>query len=333
VSPEGGDVHPPAEAVREVVARALAEDLGPDGDLTAALVDADAEVTAVLVARAPGVLAGRRAATEAFAQVDPSVRLAWDADDGDGLVPGRPFGRVDGRLASVLTAERTALNLLGHLSGVASLTRRFVDAVAGTGTRVRDTRKTVPGLRLLEKAAVRAGGGVNHRLSLSDGILLKDNHLAGVGIAEAVARAHGRWPGRAVQVECDALAQVREAVAAGADAVLLDNMTPVQVADAVTEVGGRCPVEVSGGVTLDTVRAYAEAGAAFVAVGALTHSAPALDVALDLAVSPRKQSLLGELDRAPAPGEARDLRPEVSPGQQMGAPSAPGAAGRKKTKD
>ncbi|HET9731696.1 MAG TPA: carboxylating nicotinate-nucleotide diphosphorylase, partial [Acidimicrobiales bacterium] len=201
--------------------------------------------------------------------------------DGDRVGPGSVLARVAGPLAPVLTAERTALNLLGHLSGVATLTRRYADA-AGPGARVRDTRKTTPGLRALEKAAVRAGGGVNHRGSLSDGILVKDNHLAGLSIPDAVAAAHRRWPGVACQVECDTLEQLRTALDAGADLVLLDNMDPATVAAAVAVVGGRIPVEVSGRVTLDTVADYAAAGADLISVGALTHSAPVLDIGLDL---------------------------------------------------
>lgn len=274
-------IDPPLTAVRDVVARALAEDLGVYGDLTAGLVPPDAQVTAVLAARAVGVLAGRLCAAETFRTVDPSVEVEWRAADGDRLEPGQVVGRVSGRLASVLTAERTALNLLGHLSGVATLTRRFVDAAAGAA-RIRDTRKTTPGLRALEKAAVRAGGGVNHRGSLSDGILVKDNHLAGLSIAEAVAAAHARWPGVACQVECDTIDQLRTALDAGADLVLLDNMDPDSVAAAVSLVDGRVPVEVSGRVTLETVAAYAAAGANLISVGALTHSAPVLDIGLDL---------------------------------------------------
>jgi nicotinate-nucleotide pyrophosphorylase (carboxylating) len=272
---------PPLAAVREVVARALAEDLGPLGDLTAALVPTGATAVADLVPRAPGVLAGRLAATEAFAQVDASVAVRWHAEDGDTVVAGVAVGEVAGPLASVLTTERTALNLLSHLSGVATLTRRFVDA-AGGRARIRDTRKTTPGLRALEKAAVRAGGGVNHRGSLSDGVLVKDNHLAGLSVSEAVERSRRLWPGRAVQVECDTAEQVKEALVAGADLLLLDNMTPEQVAACVDAVGGRCLVEVSGGVTLGTVAAYAAAGADLVSVGAITHSAPVLDIGLDV---------------------------------------------------
>jgi nicotinate-nucleotide pyrophosphorylase (carboxylating) len=227
------------------------------------------------------VLAGRLAASETFATVDPAIEVQWSAADGDRVDSGRVLGQLNGPLASVLTAERTALNLLGHLSGVATLTRRFVDA-AGPATRIRDTRKTTPGLRALEKAAVRAGGGFNHRGSLSDGILLKDNHLAGVSIEAAVAEAKRRWPGLACQVECDTLDQVKVAVAAGADLVLVDNMDAAGVGAAVQLVGGRVPVEVSGRVTLDNVAGYAAAGADLIAVGALTHSAPVLDIGLDL---------------------------------------------------
>ncbi len=272
---------PPVAAVRDVVARALAEDLGVFGDLTAGLVPEAAMVAAGFVARGAGVLAGTLAATETFAAVDPGVTVRWDACDGERLAAGQVLGRVSGPLPSVLTAERTALNLLGHLSGVATLTRRFVDA-AGSTARIRDTRKTTPGLRALEKAAVRAGGGANHRASLSDGILIKDNHLAGVTISAAVAEAHRRWPGVSCEVECDTFEQVQTALDAGADLILVDNMTPQQVTSAISLVAGRVPVEVSGGVTLETVAAYASAGADLIAVGALTHSAPVLDIGLDL---------------------------------------------------
>jgi nicotinate-nucleotide pyrophosphorylase (carboxylating) len=274
-------VDPPVSAVREVVARALAEDLGVYGDLTASLVPSTAMVRANIVSRAPGVLAGRLAAHETFEAVDPSVAVKWDAIDGDCLESGQVVARVHGPLAPVLTAERTALNLLGHLSGIATLTRRYVEA-AGRGARIRDTRKTTPGLRALEKAAVRAGGGVNHRGSLSDGILVKDNHLAGLSISGAVAESHRRWPGVSCEVECDSLEQVKEALTAGADIILLDNMEPSEVAAASALVSGRVPIEVSGRVTLDTVAGYAAAGADLISVGALTHSAPVLDIGLDL---------------------------------------------------
>jgi nicotinate-nucleotide pyrophosphorylase (carboxylating) len=274
-------VDPPLSAVREVVARALAEDLGVFGDLTAGLVPPDARVEAAIRSRSEGVLAGRLAAAETFAAVDRSIRVEWLRADGDRLAADDEVARVSGPLASVLTSERTALNLLSHLSGVATLTRRFVDAAEGR-TAIRDTRKTTPGLRALEKAAVRAGGGVNHRGSLSDGILVKDNHLAGLTIDAAVSAAHARWPGVTCEVECDTLGQVKVALAAGADMVLLDNMDPAQVSEAVALVSGRIPVEVSGRVTLDTVAEYAAAGPDFISVGALTHSAPVLDLGLDL---------------------------------------------------
>ena len=274
------DLHPPISAVRDVVTRALAEDVLPLGDVTASLVPLGVHARALFTARAGGVLAGRLCAVEALAQVDPTLDGTWWFDDGDPIDAGDVIGLVEGTLRSILTAERTALNLLCHLSGVATLTRRFAEMAAPA--RIRDTRKTTPGLRALEKAAVRAGGGVNHRANLSDGILVKDNHLGGVSVVDAVRRAGERWPGRLVQVECDSIDQVRTALDAGAGMVLLDNMTPDEVAECVRFVGGRVPVEVSGGVTLDTVAAYAAAGADLVSVGALTHSAPVLDIGLDL---------------------------------------------------
>jgi len=275
----------PVHVVRALVATALAEDIGPLGDLTAALVPADARAAVDVVARAVGVLAGTACATEVFAQLDPSVQVQWLLDDGDALAAGTKVGEVSGPLRSVLTGERSALNFLCHLSGVASLTRRFVEA-AGPTARVWDTRKTLPGLRAVEKAAVRAGGGVNHRGTLSEFILVKDNHLAGLGITEAVRRAHARWPGRTVEVECDRAEQVQEAIAAGAAMVLLDNMTPELVRACVSLARTTAPpgflVEVSGGVTLDTVRDYADAGADLISASVITQSAPALDLAFDL---------------------------------------------------
>jgi nicotinate-nucleotide pyrophosphorylase (carboxylating) len=267
--------------VKEIVAAALAEDLGPLGDLTAALLPPKATGDAVIVPRNDGVLAGCAAAHEAFAQVDTRVAVAWTSSDGDRVRAGDAVARVVGPLGSILTAERTALNFLSHLSGIATLTRRYVDAAAGR-VAIRDTRKTTPGLRSLEKAAVRAGGGVNHRGNLSDGILVKDNHLAGVSIGMAVATARRLWPGRTVQVECDDLDQLEQALTAGADLVLLDNMSPAQVKECVELVNKRCLVEVSGGVTLGTVDDYAGTGADLIAIGALTHSAPIIDIGLDL---------------------------------------------------
>ena len=282
-------VHPPVTAVRTAVERALAEDLEPLGDLTAALLPPEAMASGSIVSRAPGVIAGSRCAIEAFAQVDPAIEMTWLLDDGSPVARGDVVARLRGPLASILTAERTALNFLGHLSGVATLTRAYVDAATTGGqTRIWDTRKTTPGLRALEKAAVRAGGGANHRGNLSEWVLLKDNHLVGMGIAEGVAAARARWPGRTVEVEVDRLDQLRQAITAGADLVLVDNMAPDAVALAVAERGdARSPLlEVSGGVTLATVAAYAATGADLISVGALTHSAPALDLGLDLDSGP-----------------------------------------------
>ena len=275
-------------AVAEAVGRALDEDLGPDGDLTAALVPERATAHFALRARQAGVLAGRAPATEAFRRVDPALALEWHAADGDELKPGDTVLEVTGPLRPILTAERTALNFLGRLSGVATLTARFVAAAheRNPAVQILDTRKTTPGLRALEKAAVRAGGGTNHRIGLSDAVLVKDNHLAGTSITDAVRRARTLWPGRLVEIECDDLAQVAEAAQAGADAVLLDNMDPRTVAEAVgvarLDAPGPILTEVSGGVTLDTVGDYAAAGPDRISVGALTHSATVLDLGLDL---------------------------------------------------
>lgn len=273
---------PPVGIVREVVALALREDLGLLGDLTSlAVIPEDAEGTARFVARTDGVLAGTAAATEVFRQLDSDVVVAWTAADGAELNPGLHFGSVSGPLRSLLGGERTALNLLQHCSGVATLTRRYVRSTHGRA-QIRDTRKTLPGLRALEKAAVRAGGGANHRECLSDAVLIKDNHLVHHDLTAAVRRARAHWPGRVVEVECDTLEQVREAIAVGPDLILLDNMTPDEVREARSIAGPDAALEVSGGVTVDTVAAYAEAGATYISVGAITHSAPALDIGLDL---------------------------------------------------
>ena len=278
---------PPRAAVVDAVTRAIAEDVLPLGDLTAGLIAADRRAAADVVSRASGVIAGRACAVEAFAQVDPRVAVTWVRPDGSAVAPGDVVATVEGPLRSILTAERTALNFLGHLSGIATLTRAYVDAVqaANPATRVLDTRKTTPGLRALEKAAVRAGGGHNHRGSLSEAVLVKDNHLGGATITEAVHRARALWPGRMVEVECDRLDQVDEAVAAGATVVMLDNMGPDLVAEAVSRVrsaGSDALIEVSGGVTLTAAPALAAAGADVLSAGALTHSAPVLDLGLDL---------------------------------------------------
>ena len=281
------DLEPASDAVREAVARALAEDLGPLGDITAALLPEEAYGSATFVARATGVLAGTACAWETYAQLDPSVEVDWRLRDGATLEQRAVIGRVAGPLRSILTGERTALNFLCHLSGVATLTRRFVDAVSERA-RIWDTRKTLPGLRALEKAAVRAGGGVNHRGSLSEMVLVKDNHLGALGVTEAVKRARAQWPGRGVEVECDRAEQVREAIDAGADLVMLDNMTPSAAAECVRLVraGARpeTPIEISGGVTLENVAEYAATGADLISSGAITQSAPALDIGLDIAI-------------------------------------------------
>ena len=271
--------------VQAAVQLALAEDLGPLGDLTSSLLP-PSDITAEIAARAAGRLAGRACATEVFRQVDPSVTVEWQAADGDLVSSGQTLAVVAGPRASVLAAERTALNFLSHLSGIATEVSRYAAASASAGSGsalIRDTRKTTPGLRILEKAAVRAGGGDNHRSGLSDWVMFKDNHLAGITIADGVAAARQRWPGRIVYVECDRIEQVDEALAAGADALLLDNMTPDEVRACVARAAGHgCLLEVSGGITLDTVAEYAATGVDFISVGRLTNSAPALDIALDL---------------------------------------------------
>jgi len=285
------DLYPPLAEVRRAVEVALSEDVGPLGDLTGSLLSASATTMAAFVARDEGVIAGMSCARVACQLVDENLALDVWLDDGTRVAGGDVVAGLSGSFRSVLLAERTALNFLCHLSGIATLTRKFVDAVESTNptTRVLDTRKTTPGLRALEKAAVRAGGGVNHRGSLSDAVLIKDNHLANLSIPEAVAAAAARWPGRMIEVECDTLDQVTMAVEAGATAVLCDNMSPDNVAAAVAIVHGhndaggrRVLVEASGGVTLDNVAAFAKAGADLISIGALTHSAPILDIGLDI---------------------------------------------------
>lgn len=301
--PGDGTVDPAAltAATWRVVAQALAEDLDVPVDATPtarraadattlATVPADLAGTATLVARADGTVAGTAAVAATFAAVGDDVELRLHVADGDRVEVGRTLGTVDGPLDAILVAERTALNLLTHLSGVATRTAAFADAVAGTGCVVRDTRKTTPGLRLLEKAAVVAGGGVNHRVGLADALLVKDNHVAAAGSVAAATRAALAAAGdRHVQVEVTSVAELAEAVAAGARDVLLDNFHPDGCAAAVAWVGdhvaaGGEPVllEASGTIRLDTARAYAETGVDRLAVGALTHSAPQLDIALDV---------------------------------------------------
>jgi nicotinate-nucleotide pyrophosphorylase (carboxylating) len=263
---------------------ALEEDAAFHDVSTLATVMSDRHVRASLVARADGVIAGVPLACEAFRQLDDRIAVRVERPDGSRVHAGDVVLRLNGHARGLLSAERVALNFLQRLSGVATLTARFVDAVAGTGAQILDTRKTTPGWRRLEKYAVRCGGGENHRLDLRSAVLIKDNHLAAIGgdVALAVERARGiAAPGTPVQVECDTLAQVDAALAAGADSVLLDNMTLDALRDAVARCRGRARTEASGGVTLATVRAIAECGVDRISVGALTHSAPALDLALD----------------------------------------------------
>jgi nicotinate-nucleotide pyrophosphorylase (carboxylating) len=297
----------PGDVLR-VVRLALAEDLGAGPDVTtAATIRAGTLGTADVVARSAGVVAGLSVAEVVFTLVgmgdgaaervqraaaavvhsDPAetqgsvISVIQRVRDGERVGAGQAVMTVQGPLAAILTAERTALNLLCHLSGVATLTRSWVDAVAGTGARIRDTRKTLPGLRALQKYAVRCGGGVNHRMSLSDAALIKDNHVAAAGSLTAALKAVSS-AAVPVEVECDTLAQVVEAVTAGAELILLDNFTVEQMAQAVALAGGRARLEASGGLRLPSAAAVAAAGVDFLAVGALTHSAPALDLGLDL---------------------------------------------------
>ena len=271
-------------AITALVRAALDEDASDRDVTTIATVRAEQRARARLVARQAGVVCGVPLALATFRALDPEVAIRVDADDGATVTPGQDVLFISGHARAMLGAERTALNFLQRLSGVASLTQAYVRAVAGTRASIVDTRKTTPGWRALEKYAVRCGGGRNHRMDLADAVLIKDNHLEAVGgdIAEAVrrVRAHAA-PGTAVQVECDTLEQVATAVAAGAESVLLDNMTTDQLRAAVAAVAGRCVTEASGGVTLGSVRAIAETGVDRISVGALTHSAPALNLALD----------------------------------------------------
>jgi nicotinate-nucleotide pyrophosphorylase (carboxylating) len=268
--------------VQHLVHEALMEDLGVMGDITSiACVGEDQTAVAAFVTRADGVLAGTEFATETYRQLDSNIDVKWRMRDGESIEAGMHLGRVSGPLRAILAGERTALNFVCHCSGIASETRRYVRAARGKA-RILDTRKTLPGLRAAQKAAVRAGGGFNHRDSLSDAVLIKDNHLAVLGLTKSVERARSRWPARLVEVECDTFEQVEEAIAAGVDRVLIDNMTPDQVAEAVKLVEGRVKIEVSGGVTIETVEAYADTGCDFISVGALTHSVRVLDIGLDV---------------------------------------------------
>jgi nicotinate-nucleotide pyrophosphorylase (carboxylating) len=270
--------------VEPIVRGALEEDLGRAGDITSALtIPADQTAHARIVAREAGTIAGLIAASCAIQLIDPQVRIAVELPDGSRAPAGATIAVLDGSARSILTAERVALNFLGRLSGIATATRALADAVRGTKARIVCTRKTTPGLRVLEKYAVRCGGGVNHRFGLDDAILIKDNHIAAAGgIEKAVTRVRaGIGHMVRIEVEVDTLAQLEEALALNVDTILLDNMKPDMLAKAVAIARGRAILEASGGVTLASVRAIAESGVDYISSGAITHSAPSLDVALD----------------------------------------------------
>jgi len=279
----------PSQAWEAIVDLALAEDIGTGDVTTLATVPAEARATGEMIAKAEGVIAGLGVAGAVFARVDARVRFVPRVADGARVAPGTVIAEVAGPGRGILTGERVALNLVQRLSGVATLTATYVEAVTGTKARIVDTRKTTPGLRALEKAAVRAGGGHNHRFGLADGVLIKDNHLASVGgprrVARAVERAREASPHTLrIEVEVTTLAEVEEALAARADVILLDNMDVATMRQAVALINGRALVEASGGITLATVRAVAETGVDLISVGALTHSAPALDISLELSL-------------------------------------------------
>jgi nicotinate-nucleotide pyrophosphorylase (carboxylating) len=267
----------------EFVRRVLAEDLGSGGDITSkATIDADARFTADMNCREPIVVAGLDIAIAFFRACDREVRIERLVSDGDAVAAGTVLLRLEGNARAMLAAERSALNTLQHLSGIATLTRRYVDAIAGTGATLLDTRKTIPGLRLLEKYAARMGGAENHRMRLDDGLLIKDNHVGVAGgVAEAVAAAKQYGSELPIQVEVDRIEQIKPALAAGANRLLLDNMKPDLLREAVQLVADRVPLEASGGVNLDTIRAIAETGVNYISVGRITQSAPAVDIGLD----------------------------------------------------
>ncbi|HET9438144.1 MAG TPA: carboxylating nicotinate-nucleotide diphosphorylase [Gaiellaceae bacterium] len=270
------------DTLERIVQAALAEDVGVGDVTTDATVPADAVGTAELLVKEPGVVCGLEVAEATFRALDPDGRFEALADDGDSVEPPAVVARITGSQRALLTGERVALNFVGRLSGIATLTRRYVDAVDGTGASVLDTRKTTPGLRGLEKHAVACGGGRNHRFGLDDAVLIKDNHLRAAGSLRAAVELVREATELPVEVECETLAQVGEALELGVDAILLDNMTPPQLRDAVALTRGRARLEASGGVTLETIRAIAETGVDEISVGALTHSARSLDVSLEL---------------------------------------------------
>lgn len=273
----------PTFDLNEFVQRVLAEDLGTGGDVTSrATISERARFTAEMNCREPIVVAGLKIAIAFFCALDPEIEIEQLATDGNKVAAGTVLLRLDGKARAMLTAERSALNTLQHLSGVATLTRRYVDAIAGTGATLLDTRKTIPGLRALEKYAARMGGAQNHRMRLDDGLLIKDNHVGVAGgVAEAVRAAKAFGSGLQIQVEVDRIEQIEAALAAGAERLLLDNMKPNLLRQAVQLVAGRVPLEASGGVNLETIRAIAESGVDYISVGRITQSAPAVDIGLD----------------------------------------------------
>ncbi|MGQ0741488.1 MAG: carboxylating nicotinate-nucleotide diphosphorylase [Alphaproteobacteria bacterium] len=277
--------NPPSRAdIEPIVRRALNEDIGSGDITTEATVGASKAARGLVLARKPGVIAGLIASDLAFYLLDPSVRLETKAPDGSSVKAKETIAEVSGPARALLTAERTAMNFLGQLSGIATATRELVEAVKGTRARITCTRKTTPGLRLLEKYAVRCGGGVNHRFGLYDAVLIKDNHIIAAGGIEAAVRAvaaRGHEP-KSIEVEVDSLAQLEKVLSLGVGRILLDNMEPSMLRSAVQFTNGRALLEASGGVSRENVRAIAETGVDFISSGAITHSAPALDVALDL---------------------------------------------------
>jgi nicotinate-nucleotide pyrophosphorylase (carboxylating) len=278
---------PDAQTLDELVMRALAEDVGEADVTSRATVPAGTRAVATITQKQPGVVFGLDAAEATFLALDPDVRTERLAEEGQWAEPPAPILRATGDARALLAGERTALNFLQHLSGIATLTARCVQAVEGTSTQILDTRKTTPGLRKLEKQAVVAGGGTNHRAGLYDMVLIKENHaaLAG-GITAAIEQVRAQLPDFELEVECATPEEVDEAIAAGATRLLLDNMSPEELAAVVAQVDGKAALEASGGVTLDTLRSYAEAGVDWISVGALTHSAPALDLSMTLQAPP-----------------------------------------------
>ena len=275
-------------SIKAIVERALEEDLGPGDITTDSLIPPDVRGLGLMVAKTTGVIAGVGVALEVFRQTDPAVEARVLMADGSEVSPGDVVAEVSGGIAGILKAERVALNFVQRLSGIATATSTYVKAVQGTRAHIIDTRKTVPGIRQLEKYAVRVGGGHNHRYNLADGILIKDNHIAALraqelGLAEIVSRARENSPHTLrVEIEVESIEEAREALEARADVIMLDNMTPEEMRQVVAMAGGRCLLEASGGINLDTVRAVAETGVDLISVGALTHSVRAMDISLDM---------------------------------------------------